>query len=446
MSIFNRIKNAFLPTKSVSQEIQNQINQAVLSSSSYYSSAGMLEEYSRSLYVYACVSARAKKVKTINFKLNQVTSSKGDFEEVNEGELYDLLKKPSYKATKSSFIEAVQVNKDLSGEAFIWKVRDERNKVISLINLRPDAMTVKANVFGDILMFEYRYGTLKMNLLPEDVIHIKNYNPNMIASGFSPLQPAYMRIETEKKASEWQRSFFENNAEPSGVVSLPDTVSKEGVENFRDYWNMVHGGAKNQSKTAILNADIKYQAISATQKEMDFINSMKFTREDILVAYHVPKIMLSITDDINRSNAETALAIFMSETIVPEMDDIIEAFNTQLLPEFGDDLFLTYENPIPNDREMMLKEDQALTDIVLTRNEVRERRGLPPVDNGDVLYNKSLSVEIGRTLENQDTVNISKGTKAKFETFEKSKELSKTITDRLVTVKKKRNKVNNLIK
>ena len=49
---------------------------------------------------------------------------------------------------------------------------------------------------------------------------------------------------------------------------------------------------------------------------MDFIESLKATRDDILIAFKVPKPIVAVTDDVNRANAETAQEIFLSETIV----------------------------------------------------------------------------------------------------------------------------------
>jgi len=43
---------------------------------------------------------------------------------------------------------------------------------------------------------------------------------------------------------------------------------------------------------------------------MDFIESMKFTRDDILTAFKVPKPLVAVVDDVNRANAETAMFIF----------------------------------------------------------------------------------------------------------------------------------------
>jgi uncharacterized protein YoaH (UPF0181 family) len=50
---------------------------------------------------------------------------------------------------------------------------------------------------------------------------------------------------------------------------------------------------------------------------------------------------------------------------------------------------------IPEDREAALQEDQSGVDRWLTRNEVRAKRNLPPIDGGDTLYLAFNQVELG---------------------------------------------------
>jgi len=81
---------------------------------------------------------------------------------------------------------------------------------------------------------------------------------------------------------------------------------------------------------------------------MDFIESMKFTRDDILTAFKVPKPLVAVVDDVNRANAETAMFIFLSETIKPEITRLIEKFNEEMVyPDFDDRLFLDFDDPTP---------------------------------------------------------------------------------------------------
>ncbi len=130
---------------------------------------------------------------------------------------------------------------------------------------------------------------------------------------------------------------------------------------------------------------MSYQQVSVTQKEMDYIESLKFTRDDILVAFGVPKSVIT-TDDVNLANANSGLRTFLSETIKPEISQLVETINEMLvIPDFGERFYVDFEDPTPADRDMQLKEYVAGYGKWLTTNEIREGLNLEAVANGDAL-------------------------------------------------------------
>lgn len=140
----------------------------------------------------------------------------------------------------------------------------------------------------------------------------------------------------------------------------------------------------------------KYQQIALSQREMDFIESMKFTRDDILVAFKVPKPIVAVTDDVNRANAETAQEIFLSETIIPEVRRFIDKINEELItPDFGEEYILSFEDPVPVNREMRLAEFTAGVGKWITINEARKAEGREPIKGGDAVYQPMMNQPIG---------------------------------------------------
>ena len=141
---------------------------------------------------------------------------------------------------------------------------------------------------------------------------------------------------------------------------------------------------------------MEYQQISITQKEMDFIESMKFTRDDILVAFHTPKPIVAITDDVNRANAETAMYIFLSETIKPLVEMMIEEINEMMIiPDFGEDLYLDFKDPTPENRDQIVNEYNLGVNKWLLVNEIRQKENLPPIDGGWELWQSLANVPTG---------------------------------------------------
>lgn len=361
-----------------------------------------LKTYEKSLYVFACVRKIAQKVASIDWNLYRVRNVEGDKEEVFVHEALDLLYKPNPFQTKAEFLEKYMINKLLAGETFVLKVRDggPGSTVRELWNLRPDMMRVLINKNDPRLVVGYEFNRTdgKTVFEPEDIIHDAYPSPLDEFGGISALSAARVRVDTEELASEYQRYFFRNNARPDFILQTEGKVANDQKEQIREAWDAKHKGAKKTGKGAILEGGLKYQQVSISQREMDYIESMRFTRDDILVAFQVPKPIVAITDDVNLANAKTAMEIFLKETIEPEISRVVEKFNEHLVyPEFGDNFFMHYdEGFIPSDEKLEAEINKIhLENGTKLINEVREEMGAEPLEGGWSLYKPLNMVAVG---------------------------------------------------
>jgi len=399
--------------------------------------ADHLSTYRKSLYVFACVSKIAEKVGSVELQQYQILNSKGDTKQVQVSQLLNLLYKPNQFQVWSDFAETMIINLKCSGDAFIYKVRNNSGRPVELWNLRPDMMQVITD--PEEFIKEYRFTRpndgQQISIAPEDIIHIKYPDPLSEYLGMTPLRPATYSVQTEEYASRYQRDFFLNNARPDAILKTTRNLNPKQKRGIKKGWNRLYKGIGKSSKVAILEGGLDYQQISITQKEMDYIESKKMTRDDILVAFKTPKTVVAITDDVNYANAKTGMDIFLRETIVPEVKRIVSKLTEELARvDFGDDMYIWYENPVPEDRDMVIKEYQSgLQNNYMLINEVRMAEGKPPVKGGWSFYmpimnqaagglpqaetGKSLKMKIGNerdARENEKTIR---------ESLEKKKEI-----------------------
>ena len=371
-----------------------------------WSKTTQMSKYTTSLYVHASVRKIAEKVGASDIQLFEILNSKGETRQVFNHEILDLLYRVNPFQTKSEFLETLEINLKLSGDAFVWKNRNESGKVQELWNLRPDKVIIVTDPELYIKGYEFqRADGTTVKFVPEDIIHFKYPNPLDEFYGLSPVTPAQTRIQTEEFASHYQRDFFINNARPDAILSFESELTPKEKENTRKEWDKRHRGNGKNSKVAILENGVTYHQLSMSQKDMDYIDSMKFTRDDILVAFGVPKPIVAVTDDVNRANAETAMHIFLSETIYPELKRLEEKFNEQLIiTEFSDKYFIVFPDPTPEDREQKIKEYEAgLKNGYMLINEVRSQENLPPVDGGWSLYKPLNEVPVGELDKKNQT-------------------------------------------
>jgi HK97 family phage portal protein len=361
-----------------------------------------LETYGKSLYVFACVKKIAQKTASINFELYRIRNQDGDKEEVFVHEALDILYRPNPFQTKTEFYEKYMINKLLAGETFVLKVRSNGpgSEVVEMWNLRPDRMTVIIDKNDPKLIKGYKFSKMDGEVVfdADDVIHDAYPSPLDEFGGISALRAARVRVDTEEFANNYQANFFKNNARPDFILETPGKVSGDQKEEIREAWNKRHQGAKNTGKGAILEGGLKYQQVSISQREMDYIESMKFTRDDVLVAFQVPKPIVAITDDVNLANAKTAMEIFLKETIEPEINRLCEKLNEHFVyPEFGEVFFIDYSRDfLPTDEKMQAEIDEIeIRAGMKLINEAREERGREAVDGGWNLYQPLSNVPVG---------------------------------------------------
>jgi HK97 family phage portal protein len=358
-----------------------------------------LEQYGKSLYVFACISKIAEKTASIDLEMYKVLNSKGDTKEIAVHPALDLLYRVNPFQTRTEFWETTVINLKCTGDAFWLKVRNKGGKVVELWNMRPDMITIVSDPVLFVKAYElHKADGTHVSIAPEDVVHFKYPDPLSQHLGMSPIRPAHRRVQTEDYATAFQRDFFLNSARPDAVIKNPNqSLTDTQKKDIREGWNKRFRGVGNTSKVAILEGGLEYQLISITQKEMDYIESMKFTRDDILVAFKVPKPIVAVVDDVNRANSETAMTIFLGETIRPEIARIVEKINEELIiPDFGAEFYIDFVDPTPTNRTAEIEEHaSALQNNWKLINEVRQEEGLPPVKGGWTMYMPVMSVPVG---------------------------------------------------
>lgn len=345
-----------------------------------------LSQFEKSMYVFACVNKIAEKVAETKFKLCQIKNSRGDIKEIINHPALDLLYNANPFQTRGEFLRITMINLKLAGDAFWLKIRNNSGQVVELWNLRPDCVEIIKDpaIFVKGYKFSKADGTT-VTFAPEDIVHLKKPTPLDDYYGASPISSAKTRIETEQYANTYQRDFFLNNARPDAILKFEGQMSPEDKQEIRERFEARHRGEGKNSRVALFEGGLEYQQISVSQREMDYIESLKFTRDDILVAFQVPKPIVAVTDDVNRANSESAIHTFLSETIKPEVTALCEYLNEQLIaPDFDPRLFIDFEDPTPENREATITEyEKGLKpDGWLLINEVRAKENLEPIPGG----------------------------------------------------------------
>jgi len=325
--------------------------------------------------VFACIDAIASKVAMTNFYLED---KKGKI--IDENPILDLIKRPNIFMTGYDFLYITTFNLILEGRA-LYKIEKGQltNKPQFLIPVKASRIEIKENK----LVYTLLNGE---QIDGEDVLDIYKPNPNNILQGLSVLEQAKLEIESDVLSLKTYKKFNQQGAIPSGILTSDMSLSLSDLDRIKVEIEKKYSGVENFFKPLILGNGLKWQPISFDLEKLKFIESRKFTRDQILALFKVPKAVL-FADDVNRANSEAAKYWFIENTIKPYIDFIVDKLQFDLIEKvFKTDLELKYENPVPEDKDFQLKEDATLVNKVFTINEIRIKRGLDPIEGGDAIY------------------------------------------------------------
>lgn len=309
----------------------------------------------------------------------------GVVESIEDHEVLSLLFKANPTMTRSDFFYIVGGLIRVFGAAPVYVDRPSPNaRPTAIWPLRPDLLRRETDKLGNLTGYTYRVGSETMEMAVADVVNIRRPSLANNAAGSSPLFSASLEVDADLQAAVWNKFIIENGAEPSGVLETEQEIDDESFERVREQWEARHAGASNAGKTAILEKGLKYNKISQSQKELDFVESRKFNRDTILTLLGVPTSL--INDTANRANAETAERTFNKETIEPTIRLIVDQLNEFLIPQFDENLWLSFAPVVSDDAETMRADHVAGINNWLTPNEVRAERNLPPLEGGDFIY------------------------------------------------------------
>lgn len=323
-----------------------------------------IEAYGANGTLFAIVNRLANATSAVDWKLYRKAASglEADRVEVTRHAALTVLNKPNPFMTRQEFVETFQQHLDLTGEAdwLIGRVTGFSSPV-ELWPVRPDRIrpVPDPKVFLSGYMYRSPDGE-KVPLDVDQVVQLRMPNPGDPYRGMGPVQTILNDIDSVRYSAQWNRQFFLNSAEPGGVIELPQELGDPQWKQFRERWNEQHRGVRNAHRVAILE-NAKWVPSQFTQKDMQFVELSQMGDEKIRRAFGYPKPMLGDVDDVNRANAEAAEVVFARWLVVPRLERIKGALNSDFLPLFGptsQGLEFDYCNPIPPD---LTAENAALT-------------------------------------------------------------------------------------
>ena len=339
-----------------------------------------VQAYSNSGWAYSCASLIA-----VSLAANGFGVYKND-KAVSQHPMLDLIKKPNTLMTGVEFGELTSLYIELAGESFWIMERSPLRVPVEMYLVQPWLVSINLDPRTGLIKNYAVRGASGQEILipPEDVLHHKAGNPLSLYRGMSTIQATAAAIDLEHYAEKYNLRFFENAAIPFGVLESDAFVDDETAKYLEKKFAKQHKGVEKSQRVALLQGNIHYKPLGISQRDAEFLELRKFSRDQILAAFGIPKSCVGMVEDVNRANAETGEYVLARWVLRGRLARMQARINQFLMPQYDARLEFRYDEPVPEDEDRRIKKfDSGAAKGIVTIDEYREHvLTLDPLPNG----------------------------------------------------------------
>ena len=351
--------------------------------------------YTSSVPVYAAIRMRSEALSLPPVRVCRFTPQGGRLPVGPSHPAQQLLDRVNPWYTRGDLWRATQIYLDIWGAAF-WALERDSSGQQEIWPLRPDRVSILPDRRQHIRGFVYQGKNGPVAYTPEEVVWLRYFNPLEEYAGLSPLAPARLAVDMGSDGLRFNRNFLRNAAQPDFIMLTDETMTDAEIDEFYSRWESRYRGPGNAHRPAIASFVRDIKTLGFSQRDMDFIQGLRWSLEEVSRAYGVPKPLLGDFERATFSNINAAERIFWRNTMVPQIRFLEEQLTRGLLTRLGyGDLAVEFDLSAvealqEDEAHRVRRETQLLDRGVLTINEVRRSRNLPPVPWGDT-WAKALS-------------------------------------------------------
>lgn len=307
---------------------------------------------------------------------------------------YDLAKLFSGKVnryqTPAEFWETIAAQLKIHGNALCLRQfagEGQGRRLVGLLPLMWSQVEVELQGDGSV-RYRYTDGAGVRVLTDDQVWHIKGPGNGVI--GMSPLSYARNTIAVGLAANNRMGKIFGNGGKPAGVLTtdhvLKDDQRAKVKQNFRE---MTEG---NEDTLFVLEAGFAYTQISMSPKDVELLDSARFSVEDIARFMGAPSVL------INDGSAQTAWGTGIGQIIRgwyqiklrPFLERIESSVDINLIPVADRGrmrMAFDFDALLRGDMEQRFAAyKEAVSGGFMTPDEARAKEGWKAAPGGNELY------------------------------------------------------------
>jgi HK97 family phage portal protein len=350
--------------------------------------------------VWSCVRLISETIATLPLPVYR-KDAQGRKTPANDHSLYPILHdQPNADMTAAEFWECMVACVLLHGNAYAVKERTPKGKLIGLNPLRPDWVTVIRTKSGGTI---YRYHDPDLrdgykDYSDEQIFHLKGFGTTGLL-GLSPIAYGRNSLGNAMSVEQSVGSTFRNTIQPSGILTTDQVLKQSTVDAYADKLGDKFAGTVNSGKVMVLQAGFKFMPIGMNPEDLQMLETRAFAVEEICRWFRVPPWMIGHTEKVTSwgSGIEQQMIAFLTFALRPYLTRIEQAVKKSLIAPEEQKIISAEFN-----LEGLLRADSTgraafysamIEKGIYTRNEIRAKENLPPLEGGD-----KLTVQVNMTF------------------------------------------------
>ena len=292
--------------------------------------------------------------------------------------------------TGAPLVETVAAQLLLHGNAYIQIVGDADGAPAELFALRPERVSVEPDAQGWPASYLYRAGGAAARLPAAGadgrpaVIHLRALNPIDDHYGLGCLGACAAAVAVHNAAARWNKALLDNAARPSGALVYDTgepgaTLTADQFDRLKTEMEAGFSGAGNAGRPMLLEGGLRWQTMSMTPAEMDFVGLKASAAREIALAFGVPPMLLGLPGDATYANYTEANRALWRLTVLPLATRIVGGVADALAAWWPDLAVMLDVDQVPAlaaDRERLWAQVSAAD--FLSADEKREMLGFGP--------------------------------------------------------------------
>lgn len=290
------------------------------------------DPYLQHAWVSVCIDILTRNIARANFEIRK------DGKTVTDSKAARLFQLPNSYTSKYDLWKQTCAWWSLDGEAFWWFCEDYTcgvPKEIFVLNPRKMQHVVDNGKITKWIYTGLENGR-PLVILPDELVHFKDWNPWNEFRGVSPLISLGLEVEQDLLAAKQNTGLLKEGGIPKGLLKTDQVLTEAEAEMLARTWDKKYGH-NNKSRVAVLGKGTEYQQLTFSPDTLKLYDMKKWNLYTLLAKYGIPPRVANIQDSkssLSGTDTDSQHRAFWNFTLIPLLQNFEQVLEVQFFRRF----------------------------------------------------------------------------------------------------------------